>query len=258
MNGVNRGALVAVTGAMALQLGLTDAMLHFLRPGMRPYLVTAGAVLLMLGMAVALASWRRLRVRPSGHVDTTDPTNGHGHEHAHGSRVAWLLLLPVCVGVLAPSALDSYSAARATPYQQRQYPLRDFDVERFLRSEAIAGGQPELPLSDYIGASRRVSNVNYLATHDVRVLGFVTLSDDTRGGPRFVLTRFRIGCCAADAIPMQLEVLVPARARIPAKDHWVEVTLRLVNPQPRRAPITVVRATELRPVGKPDKPYDYF
>lgn len=257
MNGVNRGILVAVTGAMALQLGLTDAMLHFLRPGMRLYLVTAGAVLVLLGVVVAFAAWRRARAVPEP-VGAADSPDAHGHEHAHGSRVAWLLLLPVVVGVLAPSALDSYSAARATPYQQRQYPLKDFDVERFLRSEAIAGGQPELPLSDYIGASRGAANVRYLVTHDVRVLGFVTPPDDRSDGRRFFLTRFRIGCCAADAIPMQLDVLVPAHLRIPAQNRWAEVTLRLVNPQPRHALITVVRAIGLRPVAKPDKPYDYF
>ncbi len=250
MNGLNRGILVAVLGAIALQLGLTDGMLHFLRPGMRPYLVAAGAVLLLLGTVVALAAWR-----------DRDPVEGgsdldHGHDHAHGTRVAWLLILPVLAGVLAPAALDSYSAARAVPFQQRQWPLADFDVARFLRTEAIAGGEPKLPLSDYIGVSRRRSNQGYLATHDVRVLGFVT--PDDHGRPhRFLLTRFRIGCCAADAIPMQLDVLVPRNVRIPPKNHWVEATVRLVVPQPHGALTTQVRAQGLDPVGKPDQPYDY-
>ena len=170
--------------------------------------------------------------------------------------MAWLLVLPVLAGVLAPAALDSYSAARAVPFQQRQWPLADFDVQRYLRSEAIAGGEPKLPLSDYIGVSRRRSNQQYLATHDVRVLGFVT--PDDRGRPhRFLLTRFRIGCCAADAIPMQLDVVVPRGVRIPPKDHWVEATVRLVVPQPHGALTTQVHARNLDPVGKPDQPYDY-
>ena len=257
MNPTNRGLLVAVTGAIALQLGLTDAMLHFLRPEMRPYLVAAGAVLLVLGLLVAVAASRS---HSSGAAVNERPNDigDHPSGHVHGSRVAWLLLVPVCIGVLAPSALDSYSAARATPFQQRRYPLANFDVARFLRSEAIAGGEPVLPISDYIGAARRSANTSYLATHDVRVVGFVTPPDDPRDHHRFFVTRFTIGCCAADAIPLQLDVLTTPAMRVPKQDRWVEVTLRLLKPQPKTALITLVRGSSLREVDKPSKPYDYF
>jgi uncharacterized repeat protein (TIGR03943 family) len=136
--------------------------------------------------------------------------------------------------------------------------LADFDVARFLKAEAIAGGVPALPLSDYIGTARgRASNAKYLATHDVRVLGFVT-PDDAGRAHRFLLTRFRIGCCAADAVPLQLDVFVPPDQHIPPKNHWAEVTLRLVRPMPRNALTTQVRASHIEPVGKPDQPYDYM
>lgn len=247
-----RGLLVAAIGALALHLGLTDSMLHFLRPGMRPYLVTAGVVLVLLGAAVAIVAWRE-----SAHAADGD-SHDHDHEHHHPLPVGWLLLLPVVIGVLTPAALDAYSVARATPYQQRLYPLADFDVARFLKAEAIAGGVPTLPLSDYIGAARgRSSNARYLAAHDVRVLGFVT--PDDKGRPhRFLLTRFRIGCCAADAVPLQLDVFVPSGQRIPPKNHWAEVTLRLVRPLPKDALTTQVHASRIEPVGKPDQPYDYM
>jgi uncharacterized repeat protein (TIGR03943 family) len=241
-------------GALALQLGLTQGMLHFLRPGMRPYLVAAGAVLLVLGVTVAVIAWRE-DSRGSG----GDASAGHDdHEHHRSLPVGWLLILPVVIGVLTPAALDAYSVARATPFQQRLYPLADFDVARFLKAQAIAGGVPELPLSDYIGAARgRSSNAEYLATHDVRVLGFVTPDDEGRPH-RFLLTRFRIGCCAADAVPLQLDVLVPPDEHIPQENHWAEVTLRLVRPLPKNALTTQVRASHIEPVDKPDQPYDYM
>lgn len=254
MNAMNRGIVVAVLGVMALQVSLTDAYLHFLRPGMRSYLVAAGAVLLVLGAAVAITSWLRdSRPMPA---DQSHPD--HGHDHHHGSRVAWLLLLPVVVAVLTPSALDSYAAARATPFQQRQYPLENFDVEKLFRTQALVGGEPEMPLSDYIGATRHKSNVQFLQTHDVRIKGFVMPPDDARQTGRFFLTRFHIGCCAADAIPMQLDVHTSPNAKIPAKNHWAELTLRLMTPQPHHALIAVVRASSLQPISKPTNPYDYF
>ncbi len=250
MNPINRGLVVAAVGGIALQLGLTDGMLHFLRPGMRPYLVSAGAILLALGLLVAAGGWRS-QARGDADADAD-----HDHDHSHSMRVPWLLLIPVVVGVLAPSALDSYSVARATPYQQRQYPLASFNVEQYLRAQAIAGGEPDLPLSDYLGTSRVHSNVRYLATHNVRVLGFVT-PDDQRRPHRFLLTRFRISCCAADAVPLQLSVVVPNRVRIPARNHWVEVVIRLALPV-TRAVWPTVDASAVRSVDKPSKPYDYM
>jgi uncharacterized repeat protein (TIGR03943 family) len=241
----NRGLLVVAVGIITLQIALTDAYLHFLRPSMRPYLLGAGTLFLVLGAVVAVVAWR------------TETNDDHGddadHEHHHASWVPWLLVLPVLVGVLAPSALDAYATARATPYNQRSFPLEDFDVQKYLQTQTLAGGVPELPLSDFIGAGLRRSNQKFLEAHDVRVLGFV--APPRNGAPgHFLLTRFRISCCAADATPMQIDVHTTRAEHIPEENHWVEATVRL---RPSRTGILQVDATALKPIAQPSKPYDY-
>ena len=98
-----QGAMLLLVGAIALWLGLSQAALAYVRPGLRPPLAVSGLVLLLLGLA---ALWR-----------TAEATEGHAHAHGeHGPRSAWLLLLPVLVLVLVtPPALGSYAASRQPP-----------------------------------------------------------------------------------------------------------------------------------------------
>lgn len=252
MTAANRGLLAVVVGITTLVLASGDDYLHFLRPSMRPYLVAAGVAFVLLGgivvVGAVLGARRPAAVGASGH--------DHGHDHAHGQRVAWLLVLPVAVAMLAPAALDAYGTARAMPYQQRQWPLQDFDVQKYLRTQTVAGGVPELPLSDYIGAAVRAKNAELLEGHEIRVLGFVA-GDQTRGSGTFLLTRYRVGCCAADATPMQVVVHLPPGTKVPPRNHWVEATIRLEPKQPRHRDLVHVEATGLKRVDTPSHPYDY-
>jgi uncharacterized repeat protein (TIGR03943 family) len=250
----NRGLLAVAVGVTTLLLASGDDYLHFLRPSMRPYLLAAGITFALLGVVVVAGAVLATRRAPLAagirHSDID------AHDHAHGERIAWLLLLPVAVAVLTPSALDAYGTARAMPYQQRQWALQDFDVQKYLRTQTIAGGVPVLPISDYIGAAVDAKNRKLLARHDIRVQGFVA-GDQARGSGTFLLTRYRISCCAADATPMQLVVHVPPGTKVPPRSRWVEATVRLERVQPRHQDLTHVEATELRRIGTPSHPYDY-
>jgi uncharacterized repeat protein (TIGR03943 family) len=241
----NRGLIAIAVGAITLQLTFSDAYLHFLRPSMHPYLLAAGVSFVVLGVVVAATAWLGRGV-PHGDHD--------GHDHAHANWVAWLLLVPVTIGVLAPSALDAYGTARATPYNQRTWPLQDFDVQQYLKTQTLAGGRPEIPLSDYIGAALQRKNATILRTNTIRLLGFVA-TPQTRTRRHFLLTRFRISCCAADATPMQLDVDVPATVHIPAANHWVEASVRFA--WIRTGTLVHATASALQSVGQPSKPYDY-
>lgn len=244
MNPFNRGMLVVAIGALGLQMTLSETYLHFLRPSMRPYLLSASAMFIVLGIVVCVVAWRS---RGDEHRHETD------HDHHHANWVPWLLILPIVIGVLAPDALDAYATSRSTPFTQRSYPIRDFDVRRYLQTQTIEGGVPELPISDYLDAAWQRSNAALLRSHDIRLLGFVDTSTPARH--HFVLSRLFISCCAADATPMQLDVRVAGSEHIPARNHWVEATVRLVA-APKNTIIHVVAAS-LKPVAPPSKPYNY-
>lgn len=88
---------------------------------------------------------------------------------------------------------------------------------------------------------------------ETQLVGFV---DDGDEGPEgtFVLTRFYVSCCAADAIPYSVAVDPGDRAvEGLGNDEWVEVDGYLE----KRGDGLVLVAEELRPVEEPDDPYLY-
>jgi uncharacterized repeat protein (TIGR03943 family) len=250
MTRTSSGALLTLVGVLALRAGLTDAMLQFLRPGMRPWLIAAAVIVCLLGV-VQIVTGRR-----GGAPDPDDDGHADADGHTHNLRVGWLLVLPLCVGLLAPAALDAYSAQRSVAFSQRQWDLRRYDVEKLLSAEAIAGGTPQLPLVDYLGATTNAQSRDFLVTHPVSLEGFVVR--DTEGdGHGFFLTRFFIGCCAADAIPLRLYVRTTQTP--PPDNEWIRATVTLDRDRATVAATAHAQATldSLQGIKKPSEPYEY-
>lgn len=210
-------------GATALRLGLTDAALAYVKPSLRPLLVVAGVVLLLVGVA-------GLRART-------------GHDHP-APWAAWLLLLPVvAVFLVAPAPLGSYAA-------ERQSESRAFE-RRTVTSPlppAVDGAVP-LTMRDFL---LRAVNGTELEGVRVRLTGFT--STDRKG---VVLNRFRVTCCAADGIAMRARL---TGLEAPAEGTWLVVEGEL-QPGSRDAagslaglPVLAVSASEV--VDPPANSYE--
>ena len=127
---------------------------------------------------------------------------------------------------------------------------------KLLSAEAIAGGTPQLPLVDYLGATTNAQSRDFLLTHPVSLEGFVVR--DTEGdGHGFFLTRFFIGCCAADAIPLRL--YVQSTQTPPPDNEWVRATVTLDRDLATVASTAHAQATldSLQGIRKPSEPYEY-
>ena len=138
----SRAALV--TGVLVVWIAATNAMLKYLRPAMRPWLLAAGVGLVVIGV------YGLVRAR-SRAPDADAPTRtADGHEHTHGrSRVGWLLVVPVLVVALfGPQAMGRYAVGR-TPH----LPPFAFDIAEY----AHGTGQrtPELRMADVIEGANR-------------------------------------------------------------------------------------------------------
>jgi uncharacterized repeat protein (TIGR03943 family) len=271
MDARTQGALLLAVGGVAIRLGLTGTALNFIRPGYVPLLVLAGAVLVVLG---GTTLWRALRepdvdgheVHAGEHHHGADdhdgaladlpvhgatglpPDDGHGHDHAHGPRVAWLLAAPLfAVLLIAPPPLGSYAAARQSGA------VLDATAT-FGDLPAPVDGALELGVADY--ATRALYDVDRsLEGQRVRLVGFVS---EVRAD-RWVLTRFSLSCCAADGRAVDVEVL--GGPPPPAVDQWVEVEGTW---QPRddhevgelTTDPPLLRAEQVTPVPQPAEPYE--
>ena len=148
MNRQAQAVILLLVGGAVLRASLTDQYLNYVKPGLQPYLILAGATLVVAGLfslwyelrparlpalvggaavgdASAVAGGAEVDAGAAEHAGTDRGHDGHDHGehgqdddgHGHGPggpKVAWLLLAPV-FGLLlvAPPALGSYAAGRS-------------------------------------------------------------------------------------------------------------------------------------------------
>lgn len=243
MDGRTQGALLLAVGGVALRLGLTDAALAYVKAGLQPLLAGSGVVLVVLGGATVLRSFRSAD-------DPAERLDLHGHDH-HGPRVAWLLVLPLLALLLiAPPPLGSFAAGRQstrppTTTQSGYPPLPD-----------PVAGAVDLTLTEYVFRAL-YDRDRSLEGERIRLVGFVTADDDADG---YLLTRFRLNCCAADAQAIHVDVVGDAVAR--PGDTWLEIEGQW-EPRAGQEPGTpsdrppLFAADAVRVVEGPAQPYEY-
>ncbi|MGP4086081.1 TIGR03943 family putative permease subunit [Streptomyces sp. KR55] len=239
--------LVLCAGAVLRISLFSELYLRYVQPGLRPYLIASGVLLLALGTVSAVAADRAARneVRHE-HADEQDE-HAHGddeHDHSHSPRVAWLLVVPALALLLfPPPALGSYSVERETAKYAAQ------GIGTF---PALPEGDPvDLTLSQFTSRALYDSG-RTMKGRTIRMTGFVTKDDDGT----WYLTRLLISCCAADARPDKIEI---RQSDAPAVDSWVSVTGTWI-PKGKlgsdEAWPPVLAATDVRQVEQPENPYE--
>jgi uncharacterized repeat protein (TIGR03943 family) len=248
-----QGLLLTLVGVVTIRLAVTGAYLWYLKEAMRGPLVAAGTVLVVLGLATILRSFRRGSAAPEPNAPADDH---HGH-HDHGSgapRVAWLLVLPVlAILLVAPAPLGAYAASRESTRTALAVP----DAEPIFDALPPASrGAVPMSLSEFLTRSYYDED-DSLAGATVRLVGFVVADPELPDG--FQLTRFTLACCAADAFPMRVAIH-GVDGPIPANDTWVEATGTWIEP-PEGTPTGVDRGASLQLasstiIEQPTNPYE--
>ena len=206
-----QAVLLILLGGAILRISIGDTFLNYVKESMRPWLIASGATLVVLGVLALIDVLRRGREADEAtpHDEPHEHESHDGHDHSHGPRAAWLLLLPVlAIFLIAPPALGAYAAARDTtnaiqPREAKAPPLP-------------AGDPVTISVSDFVG--RAVwDEGRTLDGRTVQMTGFVT--PNPAGG--WWLTRLALTCCAADAIASKVQAL--DAQDLPA-NTWVTVT----------------------------------
>jgi uncharacterized repeat protein (TIGR03943 family) len=112
-------------------------------------------------------------------------------------------------------------------------------------------------LIDWIRALQVYPEPDAYTGQKVKVQGFVVyppkLSDQY-----FLLTRFVITCCAADAYPVSLPVkLTNGDRKAYPVDSWLEVEGQMITETLDDKRQLTIQANSLKPVAQPKNPYDY-
>lgn len=226
-----QNVLLVLLGGALLKIAWNGSYLRYVKPSLLPFLVSAGVVILALGLISIVRDVRAAR----DHAD-------------HADHSSWLLLLPVlAIFLVAPPALGADTVSRSTQAIAPQRSAIDFPP-------LPAGPAPALRMSDFV--TRAVwDDAGSLNGRQVRLLGFVVHGDQDAT----YLGRLVIACCAADATPLKVRLEGRAGLASLSQDGWFEVRGQLVpgsaKSGSRYTPTLTV--SDLHPVPAPTEPYEF-
>lgn len=206
---------------------------------------------------------------PGAKAEETEHDHGHDHDHGAGAQhhhaghshaLSWsgvlLVALPIALGILTPPQ----------PLGVAALSNREMNLQLNTANQAATGQTATVRLGEKAAIDKNlldwwrefqtVPNANEaLAGQPVKAIGFV-YQDDRFDANSFMLIRFTVSCCVADASVVGLLVQWPAD-QIPADDTWVEVTGSFVSSTLAEWNLPIVAAQQVAPIEIPQQPYLY-
>jgi uncharacterized repeat protein (TIGR03943 family) len=187
-----------------------------------------------------------------------DHSHDHDYEHSHpnaGSLRSWFFLmvvaLPLILGVGVPSK-----------------PLAaDAIADGELSTDIAAVGFSDQPTGDIAPENRNIldwvrvlqssSDLNGFTEQPVDVIGFVYRDTRFIGSDDFMVVRFTLSCCVADARAIGLVVINQNEPEL-AQDTWVQVTGHIEVREIDGVETPVIIAESITVTDEPEQPYLYF
>lgn len=214
--------------------------------------IAVGALLLMAATrAAALISGERALAYGHDH-------DHHAHSHAPtpARRVgAWLSLgivaLPVVLGVLVPSQPLASDAV--------ENPVTgDLGGVEVGATAGLRADPLERNVLDWVRVLSAATDPASVAGQPADVVGFVYRDPRFDPASQFLVTRFTVSCCVADAQPVGMVVFAPDAGPLP-EDSWVRVRGTMQVRPFDGAPVAVLVAEPdgVTVVDQPEHPYLY-
>ncbi len=187
----------------------------------------------------------------SGEAGPPAGEDNHHHGHALGWSGFLLISLPIILGLLVPPRPLGVAAL-----QNREISAGGLgSILPAAVGSSLVQESSERTILDWVLAFHQGERPAETDTADV--VGFVYL-DDAADEAEFTLTRFVVGCCAADAmavgLPVSLAAGLPSRGEL-EEGQWVRVVGQFAVSTGNSIPVLV--AEQLEAVPEPNQPYLY-
>ena len=244
-------ALVLIVLAMFFTQKLVSGTLYYYI-GPRFSWLTITAVVLL----IALASSYNLILKDdsdahneTGHHD--DPHDGHHHHHHESRRIPWMTLLiiasPVILGVVVPAQPLGASAVTNRGISTDITAAADV-------GDTILGIAPaDRNVLDWVRMMTNDPAADALNGQEANVVGFV-YRDIRFAEDQFMISRFTLSCCVADALAIGVVVEADSASDFPT-DTWVQVEGTFMEGQLDTEALPIIQAKSVTPVEAPEQPY---
>lgn len=217
------------------------------------WLTVLGVVVLALsGLVILLKVLQTPETGNGGEDPAHIHTSAHDHEHEHGQFSVGpilLLLFPILLGVIIP--VRPLSAASV---QNRGVSMNATIANRETSAGYALIVEPEnRTVLDWIRIFNYEPDLTPFFGQTANVVGFV-YRDARFPQNHFMVSRFAVTCCVADAFALGMVVEWAGTDNLPT-DSWVRVKgpVNLLDLDGQRLPL--IRAESIQIVDAPDEPY---
>jgi uncharacterized repeat protein (TIGR03943 family) len=163
-----------------------------------------------------------------------------------------LVALPILLGVLVP---PQPLGAAALSNREVNVTLQGSALPAAVRAAAEKAATEKNVLDWGHTFAASGNPAQEFAGEHAKVTGFV-FRDERFGANQFMVTRFVVSCCVADANVAGMVVTWPQAGELPA-DQWVEVAGTLQAGTLDGETLPVLAAASVTPVDMPQQPYLY-
>lgn len=238
-----QGFVMILTSIFLLQKILSGNLDWYIHQRFMPLTLLAVVFLLAIGIFV----FRTGHNTPAHHDHAHDDEH-HDHHHTVSSWGLLAAALPLVLGILIPArplagdAISGKGISAAAPVAAvGDAPMRFGQAadDRNILDWIRLFNSPDNPTS-YLGQTANVTGFVY---HDPR------LKDG-----QFLVSRFTIVCCAADAFAVGMVVNWPQSTALPA-DQWIKVKGQVQSTQLGSQKLPLIEAISVETIQVPDQPY---
>jgi putative membrane protein len=237
--------LILIGLALFLTNSIINGSLLFYISRRFAWLTWVATILLLF---IAFAYQRTLHVRDHQEHDKGQ----EHHDHLPGGGSAWMALvlvaLPLVLGILVPPRPLGAQAVGVREVNTDGVGLGDDEA-------LLTRAASERNILDWLRAFSATDDPSVLSGQTARVIGFV-YRDDTFAADQFMVSRFVVSCCVADATVLGLIVSWPESADLPL-DTWVEVQGAFQPGQIDGQTRPILVADSVTPTTPPNQPYLY-
>jgi len=240
-------AVMSAWGVVMLHTFASGHIKDLLSPMFRNY-VFAAAILLF-----ALSALYVLLYQPS-----TEPAPAIGPTGRLRQFGRWLVLLipVVAASMLSPSAFSSTTLANRGSLSSTAgaLPMPTWSTTNAANAQALADSDPNQPapveVTDLITLSHSPAQMKAFEGRKIRTVGLFV--GQPGGNPK--LLRLMMWCCAADAVPVSVE-LGGNTAGNWKDEQWLEITGTAQFPTTLGQAVPRIDVESIKPTQEPDEPY---
>lgn len=249
-----KALLLIALGLFLYSRLMNGTLFYYINERFMGFTILAVAGLLIVGL-----SYRYSKASTGQNSQAHDHDHDHdqpGHSHALSWGGALLVALPIVLGLVTPPQPLGVAALsnRDMNLQLGSTNLNVASPSTIVRPREKAAVDKNI--LDWWREFRTMPNANQtLAGQEVKAIGFV-YKEKQYGDDTFMLIRFTVSCCVADASVVGLLVQSPESQGL-TDDTWVEVTGHFVTSELENWKLPLVAAQQITRIDTPSQPYLY-